>query len=61
LFTAVFLAYPFFEFARLVLREHPSKAALLFFGVIVAFTLYNLVHRLHQQLYAQWHREYIIS
>jgi putative peptide zinc metalloprotease protein len=61
LFTTVFLAYPFFEFARLVLREHPSKAALLFFGVIVALTLYNLVHRLHQQLHAHWHREYIIS
>ncbi len=60
-FTALFIAYPIFEFVRYVSTEHPSKRMAIFFGVIVALMLYNAAYRAYQMAHSRLHREIVIA
>ena len=60
-FTALFFAYPFYEFIRYISMDHPSKGMLIFFGVMVALTLYNAVYRVYQMAHSRLHREIVIT
>ncbi|MCG8377244.1 MAG: hypothetical protein MI702_12265, partial [Chlorobiales bacterium] len=60
-FTALFFAFPFVEFIHYISAEHPSRGMLIFFGVIVALTLYNAAYRSYQMVHSRLYREIVIE
>jgi len=60
-FTALFFAYPCVEFIHYISTEHPSKGMLIFFGVMVALTLYNAAYRAYQMAHSRLNREIVIA
>lgn len=59
--TAFFFTIPFLEFTRYIATRHPSKGMVIFFGVIVALTIYNAAYRAYQMAHSRLNREVVIA